>query len=112
MRDSALDCAAISCNLCPSHHCNALLYFIVSCTPVFCVFMVTKGSTVWLQLLNLTWGAMASVAAGILLEKLKIESKPIQVQISHTMKLKCCMNITVAAIIDHVQSCIQHCSSL
>lgn len=31
-----------------------------------------------MQLLNLTWGAGASVAAGILLEKLKIESKPIQ----------------------------------
>ncbi len=32
-----------------------------------------------MQLLNLTWGAGASVAAGIVLEKLKIESKPIQV---------------------------------
>ena len=31
-----------------------------------------------MQLLNLTWGALASVAAGIILEKLKIESKPIQ----------------------------------
>ncbi len=33
-----------------------------------------------MQLLNLTWGAGASVAAGIVLEKLKIESKPIQVR--------------------------------
>lgn len=40
-----------------------------------------------MQLLNLTWGAGASVAAGIVLEKLKIESKPIQV--SH--------NIVIAA---------------
>ena len=33
------------------------------------------------QLLNLTWGALASVAAGIILEKLKIEGKPIQVSL-------------------------------
>ena len=32
-----------------------------------------------MQLLNLTWGAGASVAAGIVLEKYKLESKPIQV---------------------------------
>lgn len=35
-----------------------------------------------LQLLNLTWGAGASVAAGIVLEKIKTESKPIQVRLS------------------------------
>lgn len=35
-----------------------------------------------LQLLNLTWGAGASVAAGIVLEKIKTESKPIQVRAS------------------------------
>lgn len=34
-----------------------------------------------MQLLNLTWGAGASVAAGIVLEKIKTESKPIQVML-------------------------------
>ncbi len=47
---------------------------------LLCLLNVACDEASWFaQLLNLTWGAGASVAAGIVLEKLKIESKPIQV---------------------------------
>ncbi|KAA6418220.1 MAG: hypothetical protein FRX49_11878 [Trebouxia sp. A1-2] len=47
--------------------------------------MLSEGAGLpeWLVLLNLTWGAGASVAAGIVLEKLKIESKPIQMRLDN-----------------------------
>lgn len=47
--------------------------------------MLSEGAGLpeWLVLLNLTWGAGASVAAGIVLEKIKRESKPIQMRLDN-----------------------------
>lgn len=47
--------------------------------------MLSEGAGLpeWLVLLNLTWGAGASVAAGIVLEKWKIESRPIQMRLDN-----------------------------
>lgn len=47
--------------------------------------MLSEGAGLpeWLVLLNLTWGAGASVAAGIVLEKIKTESRPIQMRLDN-----------------------------
>lgn len=50
-----------------------------------------------MQLLNLTWGAGASVAAGIVLEKYKLESKPIQVMTPSSHHVGCICIALVAA---------------
>lgn len=65
-----------------------------------------------MQLLNLTWGAGASVAAGILLEKWKTESKPIQVWLTlQSGSLSGCLHTSPHQSSDFEPCPIQQCHS-